>query len=76
MMTYHEDVNEKSIYDLQGLKEIKKQPDILSRIKLHVTPRMVMEPWFLAKSEDLQKLKEITDSCSLSNHHANRRRSC
>jgi len=60
IMTYHEDVDEKSISDLQGLKEIKKQSDILSRIKRRVTPRMVMEPWFLSNSEDLQKLREIT----------------
>jgi len=59
MMTHHEDVDEKSIFDLQGLKEIKERPDILSKLKLHVTPRMVMEPRFHAKSEDLQKLKEI-----------------
>jgi hypothetical protein len=59
MMTNQEDTDEKSIFDLQGLKEIKKRPDILSGIKLHVTPRMVMEPRFHAKPEDLHKLNEI-----------------
>jgi hypothetical protein len=34
-MTTYQDVDEKSIFDLQGLKEINKRPDILSRIKLH-----------------------------------------
>ena len=51
--------DEKSIFDLQGIKEIRKRPDILSHIKLDVTPRMVMEPRFHAKPEDLQKLREI-----------------
>jgi len=58
-MTHHEDTEEKSIFDLQGLKEIRNRPDILSGIKLHVTPRMVMEPRFHSKPEDLQKLQEI-----------------
>jgi len=59
MMTHNEDAEEKSVFDLQGLKEIRKRPDILSGIKLEVTPRMVMEPRFHANREDLQKLKEI-----------------
>ncbi len=32
MMGYEEDVDEKSIFDLQGSNEIKKRPDILLRI--------------------------------------------
>jgi hypothetical protein len=51
--------DDKSIFDLQGLPEIKKRSDILSNIKFNVTPRMVMEPRFHAKPEDLQKLSEI-----------------
>lgn len=58
-MTHHEDTGEKSIFDLQGLREIRSRSDIRSSIKLDVTPRMVMEPRFHAKPEDLQKLKEI-----------------
>jgi hypothetical protein len=50
---------EKSIFDLQGLVEIKKRPDILTQIKLDVTPRMVMEPRFQANREDLKKLQAI-----------------
>ena len=55
----HEDNDEKTIWELQGLKEIKKRPDILSRIKFDVTPRMVMEPRFHSKKEDLEKLQAI-----------------
>lgn len=53
------DMDEKSIFDLQGLREIKKRPDILADIKFNVTPRMVMEPRFHAKVEDLEKLRQI-----------------
>jgi len=54
-----EDADEKSIWELQGLKEIRKRPDINSRVKFDVTPRMVMEPRFHSKAEDLEKLKQI-----------------
>lgn len=54
-----EDTDEKSIWELQGLKEIRKRPDILERVKFDVTPRMVMEPRFHSKSEDLEKLRQI-----------------
>lgn len=49
-----------NIFDLQGLKDIKRRSDILQKIKLDVTPRMVMEPRFQTQPEDLQKLKEIS----------------
>jgi hypothetical protein len=58
-MTHHEDTDEKTIFDLQGLEEIRKRPDILSGIKFEVTPRMVMEPRFHADPEALLKLREI-----------------
>lgn len=51
---------ESNIFEMQGLSDIKKRPDILARIKLEVTPQMVMEPRFQSKPEDLQKLKEIS----------------
>jgi hypothetical protein len=54
------DIDEKSIFEMQGLKDIKKRPDILAGIKFDVTPAMMMEPRFHAKQEDLQKLKEIS----------------
>ncbi len=50
---------EKNIYELQELKDIKRRPDILSMIRLDVTPQMVMEPRFLSRPEDLKKLREI-----------------
>ena len=58
-MVHEEDFDEKNIFELQGLKEIRKRPDILGGLKFHVTPRMVMEPRFHAKPEALQKLREI-----------------
>ncbi|GAB4421194.1 MAG: hypothetical protein OHK0032_16990 [Thermodesulfovibrionales bacterium] len=51
--------SEKGIFDLQDLSSIKKRPDILSRIKLEVTPQMVMEPRFRSRPEDMERLKEI-----------------
>jgi len=54
-----EDTEEKSIWELQGVKEIRQRPDILSKIKIDVTPRMVMEPRFHAKAADLEKLRQI-----------------
>jgi hypothetical protein len=54
-----EDTDEKSIWELQGLKEIRKRPDILSKVKFDVTPSMVMEPRFHAKPEALEKLMQI-----------------
>lgn len=51
---------EKSIFELQDLKSLRIRPDILSRIKWDVTPRMVMEPRFQARPDDQQKLRDIT----------------
>lgn len=51
---------EDSIFDMPGLSDIKKMPSILAKIKLEVTPQMVMEPRFQSKPEDLEKLKEIS----------------
>ncbi len=50
----------KSIFELQDLKSLRKRPDILSRIKWDVTPRMVMEPRFQTRPDDLQKLRDIS----------------
>ncbi|MBI5847369.1 MAG: hypothetical protein HZB31_05365 [Nitrospirae bacterium] len=54
-----EDTTEKTIWELQGLNEIRKRPDIHAKLKYDVTPRMVMEPRFHAKPEDLEKLRQI-----------------
>jgi hypothetical protein len=45
---------------MQGLNDIKRRPDILSKIKFDVTPKMVMEPRFQRDPEDLKKLAAIT----------------
>lgn len=58
-MTHHDDMDEKSIFDLQGMPEIRKRPDILSGIKWEVTPQMVMEPRFHAQPEAVEKLRAI-----------------
>jgi hypothetical protein len=49
-----------SIFDIQTLSDIKKRPDILQRIKLDVTPRVVMEPRFQSRPEDVQQLRDIS----------------
>ena len=49
-----------NVFALLGLKDITKRPDVLAKIKLDVTPRVVMEPRFLSKPEDRQRLKEIS----------------
>ena len=54
------DLDDMNIYDILGLSDIKKRHDILSEIKFNVTPQIMMEPRFQARSEDLEKLKEIT----------------
>ncbi len=59
MTMEQEDTDEKTIWELQGIKEIRKRPDILSKLKFDVTPRLVMEPRFHAKPEDLEKLRKI-----------------
>ena len=55
-----EDACDLNIFDLQGLNDIKRRPDILQKIKFDVTPQMVMEPRFQRQPEDLQKIKEIS----------------
>lgn len=55
-----DDMNDKNIFEMQGLNEIRKRSDILEGIKFNVTPRLVMEPRFHGKTEDLQKLKEVS----------------
>ncbi|MBA4372662.1 MAG: hypothetical protein C0402_07330 [Thermodesulfovibrio sp.] len=54
------EIDDKSVFDLLGLKDIKERPDILPKIKLDVTPQMMMEPRFQSRPEDLEKLKDIT----------------
>ncbi len=54
------ELDDMNIYDILGLNDIKKRPDILSEIKFNVTPQVMMEPRFQAHPEDLEKLKEIT----------------
>lgn len=54
------ELDDMNIYDILCLAEIKKRPDILSEIKLEVTPQMMMEPRFQSRAEDLARLKEIT----------------
>ncbi len=51
--------NEMDIYDIFGLEDIKKSPDILGKIKLDVSPKILVQPRFQSQPEDLQKLKEI-----------------
>lgn len=55
-----EDRGELNIFDLQGVRDIRRRPDILSKIKLDITPEMVMEPRFQSRSEDLRKLRDIS----------------
>lgn len=40
-----------NIFDLQRLEQIKKRPDIISRIRFDVTPQMIMEPRFTETGE-------------------------
>lgn len=47
-------------FDVPGLNDIKRSPEILDKIKWDVTPTMVMEPRFHSKAEDLQKLRDIS----------------
>ncbi len=51
--------NEMDIHDIFGLEDIKKSADILSKIKLDVTPQILVQPRFQSLPEDLRKLKEI-----------------
>lgn len=57
---HDESDNENSIFSLQGLRDIRKRPDILSRIRWEVTPQVVMEPRFLSRPEDVGRLRQIS----------------
>jgi len=50
---------QKGITGMLGLSDIKNAPDILSAIKWEVTPRILMEPRFRSRPEDVERLKEI-----------------
>lgn len=47
------------IYDLEDFNNIRSDPEILGKIKLDVTPKMVMEPRYHSVPEDLKKLSDI-----------------
>lgn len=53
------ELDDMNIYDILGLSDIKKRPDILSEIKFDVTPQIMMEPRYQSRLEDLAKLQEI-----------------
>jgi hypothetical protein len=60
-MADQEDSNpDRSVFETHWMADIKKMPDILSGLKLNVTPRMVMEPRFHSRPEDREKLAEIS----------------
>jgi hypothetical protein len=46
--------------DTYNLSDIRETPDILQKIKWDVTPQTVMEPRFLSRPEDMQRLKELS----------------
>ena len=48
------------IYDLLNLADIRENDDILSLIKLDITPRMMMEPRYQSDPGDLKKLQEVS----------------
>ncbi|MDA8084764.1 MAG: hypothetical protein M0024_13990 [Nitrospiraceae bacterium] len=54
------EIDDKSIFEMLGLEDIIKRPDILGKIKLEVTPQKMMEPRFQTRPEDIEKLKDIT----------------
>lgn len=54
------ELDDMNIYDILGLNDIKRRPDILPEIKFNVTPQVMMEPRFQGNPEDLKKLKEVT----------------
>jgi hypothetical protein len=45
---------------IYSLSNIRETPDILRRIKWDATPQMVMEPRFLSRPEDMQRLQELS----------------
>ena len=46
--------------DIYSLNDIRETPDILQKIKWAATPQMVMEPRFLSRPEDMQRLQELS----------------
>ena len=46
--------------DIYSLSDIRETPDILQRIKWDATPKMVMEPRFVSRPEDMQRLQELS----------------
>lgn len=46
--------------DTYSLSDIRETSDILQKIKWDVTPQTVMEPRFLSRPEDMQRLKELS----------------
>jgi len=58
-MSFNE-LDDMNIYDILGLEDIKKRPDILSEIKFDVTPQIMMQPRFQSRPEDLARLHEIS----------------
>jgi hypothetical protein len=54
------DLDDMNIYDILGLNDIKRRPDILPEIKFNVTPQVMMEPRFQGCAADLERLKEVT----------------
>jgi len=46
--------------DIYSLNDIRETPDILQKIKWDATPQMVMEPRFLSRPEDMQRLQELS----------------
>ena len=51
---------EKELFDAQWFEDIRKRPDVLAKIKLDVTPQMVMEPKFQSRPEDREKMTDIS----------------
>jgi len=46
--------------DIYSLSDIRETPDILRKIRWDTTPQMVMEPRFLSRPEDMQRLQELS----------------
>jgi len=55
-----EKLQDLDIFKMQELNDLKMRPEILSNIKLNVTPAMFMEPRFSSDKDGLKKLSEIT----------------
>jgi hypothetical protein len=48
------------VFGLLNLAEIKEHTGILEEIKWDITPQMVMEPRYQARSEDRDKTREVS----------------